>query len=70
MSKDQIKLCDFMNFERFNRDAELVKATIKILSFINDITFKLFEKRLEYQVDLIYNAWMKDIENEEYFDKK
>lgn len=54
----------------FDRDCELLKFTIHLLWFLNTITFRLFEKRLEYQLDLVYGLWKKKIENGDYFVKK
>lgn len=70
MKNQPIKYCDILNFERFNRDAEKLKATIKMLAFINTITFGFFEERLLVQVDILMNTWNKSIEEKEYFTKK
>lgn len=70
MKQKPIKYCDELNFERFNRDAEKVKVAILLLQFLNFITFKIFQDRLLYQLDIIMNAWNKSIQEKEYFDKK
>lgn len=53
----------------FDRDCEALKLTIRLLWFLNTITFKVFESRLEYQLDLIYNLWLQKLENGDYFVK-
>jgi len=70
MKQQPIKYCDILNFDRFNRDAERVKAAIRLLQFLNFITFGIFEDRLLYQLDIIMNAWNKSIQEKKYFDKK
>lgn len=54
----------------FDRDCNALKFTIRLLMFLNAITFGLIEKRLEYQLDIIYGLWIKKLENGDYFVKK
>lgn len=51
----------------FDRDCEALKLTIRLLMFLNAITFGLIEKRLEHQLDIIYGIWHKKLENGDYF---
>lgn len=69
MKKQLITKKDILTPE-FDRDCEALKFTIRLLSFLNIITFKVFESRLEYQLDLVYNLWLQKLENGDYFVKK
>lgn len=66
MENKVIKREEVINVEKFNRDAEKLKATIRFLEFLNKITFKLFEKRLLVQLDIIMENWNDRIKKGEY----
>lgn len=66
MEKQPIKLPDIIDLDKFNRDAEMVKATIRLLQFLNFITFKIFEERLLVQLDILMDSWRNQIKSGYY----
>lgn len=54
------------NLDKFNRDAEMVKATIRLLQFLNFVTFKIFEERFLVQLDILMDSWNNQIKSGYY----
>lgn len=66
MKHQPIKLPEIIDLDKFNRDAEMVKATIRLLQFLNFITLKIFEDIFLVQLDILMNSWNNQIKSGHY----
>lgn len=62
MPKDIITTANVYDEKLFKKTMKLYVQTIKMLNFINKITFRIFENRLLYQSELAGKLAMKSIE--------
>jgi len=60
------KADDFLNLKQMQKDIKLACLCVKILSFLNFITFGIYKDRFDYQKEIVFNIINDAIKNNYY----